>query len=135
MLARRAVTSPARLFLQGDSIMVSRYRLPAATFLVVVALLGSAWSQGANSGLPQAPQPATPPTQRAAFIDYSKPKSAFPNVLAPYSPKEVPPPDLVNTSRVAELLKDGRIMLSINDAVSLALENNLDLVLARYNLN
>jgi len=115
--------------------MVSRYRLPAATFLVVVALLGSAWSQGATSGLPQAPQPATPTTQRAAFIDYSKPKSAFPNVLAPYSPKEVPPPDLVNTSRVAELLKDGRIMLSINDAVSLALENNLDLVLARYNLN
>ncbi len=32
-------------------------------------------------------------------------------------------------------MRDGKIMLSMNDAVALALENNLDLVLARYNLN
>jgi outer membrane protein TolC len=32
-------------------------------------------------------------------------------------------------------MHDGKIMLSMNDAVALALENNLDLVLARYNLN
>src|SRR5205814_10121960 len=44
-------------------------------------------------------------------------------------------PDLTNTERIAQLLNNGRLMLSINDAVSLALENNLDLVLARYNLN
>ena len=32
-------------------------------------------------------------------------------------------------------MRDGKIMLSMNDAVALALENNLDIVLARYNLN
>lgn len=117
--------------------MVSR--LFAATLLVVfMTFAGSAWCQGSapqTAALPQTPQPAPASTQRAAFTDYSKPKSAFPNVIAPYTPREVPPADLANTARIAELLKEGKLMLSINDAVSLALENNLDLVLARYNLN
>ena len=32
-------------------------------------------------------------------------------------------------------MKDGKIYLSIDDAVALTLENNLDLDIARYNLN
>jgi outer membrane protein len=119
--------------------MVSRSRLFAATLLVVsICFAGYARGQESrtqSSALPQTPQPANGATQRAAFTDYSKPKPAFPNVIAPYTPKQVPLPDLANTARIAELLKDGKLMLSINDAVSLALENNLDLVLARYNLN
>ena len=47
----------------------------------------------------------------------------------------VPPPNLNNTDRIQQLLHDGKIMLSMNDAVALRSENNLDLVLARYNLN
>jgi hypothetical protein len=35
---------------------------------------------------------------------------------------------------VGPLLRDGKLMLSLNDAIALALENNLDLVIARYNL-
>src|SRR5207237_4707675 len=31
--------------------------------------------------------------------------------------------------------RDGKIMLSLNDAIALALENNLDLAIARYNLS
>src|SRR6202035_2305292 len=61
--------------------------------------------------------------------------SPFPNVIAPYRPNYVPPPNLNNTDRIQQLMHDGKIMLSMNDAVALALENNLDLVLARYNLN
>src|SRR6202035_4155707 len=61
--------------------------------------------------------------------------SPFPNVIAPYKPRYVPPPNLNNTDRIQQLMHDGKIMLSMNDAVALALENNLDLVLARYNLN
>ncbi|MGO9126349.1 MAG: TolC family protein [Terriglobales bacterium] len=87
--------------------------------------------------LPQAPQPAAAQVHAQPDIvkDYSKPRSQFPNVLAPYKPGVVPPPNLSNTSRIDQLLRDGKIMLSINDAVALALENNLDIVLARYNLN
>jgi outer membrane protein len=56
-------------------------------------------------------------------------------VLAPYKPGVVPPPNLSNTPRIDQLMRDGKIMLSINDAIALTLENNLDIVLARYNLN
>ena len=97
----------------------------------------SGWAQNAQT-LPQAPQPATASAaqyQQYAPVDYSKPRSQFPNVIAPYKPGYVPPPNLNNTDRIQQLMHDGKIMLSMNDAVALALENNLDLVLARYNLN
>jgi outer membrane protein TolC len=66
--------------------------------------------------------------------DYSKSKSSL-NPFAPYTPRPVPAPNFSNTSRIEQLLKDGQLMLSLNDAIALALENNLDLAIARYNLN
>src|SRR6202030_2003923 len=62
-------------------------------------------------------------------------KRAFPNVIAPYTAQDVPPPELSNTPRIEQLMQDGKIMLSMDDAVALALENNLDIGIARYNLN
>ena len=116
-----------------------------------IALAGvlsvSAWAQDAQpatqsspaeSVLPQAPQPTPAPApqpQHYTSVDYSKPRSQFPNIMAPYKPGYVPPPNLSNTDRIQQLMHDGKIMLSMNDAVALTLENNLDLVLARYNLN
>jgi outer membrane protein TolC len=64
-----------------------------------------------------------------------QPASHFPNPLGPYLAKQVPEPTFGNTPRVESLLKDGKLMLSLGDAVSLALENNLDLAIARYNLS
>jgi len=91
----------------------------------------------AGEALPQAPQPVAVPVPAQPDItrDYSKPRASFPNVLAPYKPGVVPPPNFSNTSRVDQLMHDGKIMMSINDAIALTLENNLDIVLARYNLN
>jgi len=81
--------------------------------------------------------PAAPSSHQHPFVveDYAKPKRAFPNVIAPYTPRHVPPPDLTNTPRIDQLMRDGKIYLSMDDAVSLALENNLDIGIARYNLN
>ena len=110
-------------------------RIVGIAFAGVLSLSG--WAQNAQT-LPQAPQPApasAPPSQQYTPVDYSKPRSQFPNVIAPYKPGYVPPPNLSNTDRIQQLMHDGKIMLSMNDAVALALENNLDLVLARYNLN
>src|SRR5213076_1918821 len=45
------------------------------------------------------------------------------------------PPNLSNTTRVEPLMQNGKLMLSMNDAIALALENNLDIAIARYNLN
>jgi outer membrane protein len=69
------------------------------------------------------------------FLDYSKPVPHFPNLVGPYLAREVPPPSFGNTPRIETLLKDGKIRLSLTDAVVLALENNLDLAIARFNLS
>jgi len=61
--------------------------------------------------LPAAAQQAIP--QTASQVDYSKPKSHFPNLFAPYMERSVPAPNLTNTSRIDLLMKDGRLMLSM----------------------
>jgi len=122
------------------------FRLKSAKRGIVAIAIASAlsiqgWAQNeqpAPPALPQAPQPtpaSAPQPQRYTSVDYAKPRSQFPNVIAPYKPGYVPPPDLTNTGRILQLMHDGKIMLSMDDAVALTLENNLDLVLARYNLN
>src|SRR5580700_5900754 len=87
----------------------------------------------AQSTPPATPQPAQP--QAVHLKDYSVPRSAFPRVLQPYETQQVPQPNLGNSPRIDSLMKDGKIYLSIDDAIALALENNLDLDIARYNLN
>ncbi|MGH9500306.1 MAG: TolC family protein [Terriglobales bacterium] len=105
--------------------------------LAVTSPAQQATSPAGDGALPQAPEPvaAPAPAQQNIAKDYSQPRSQFPNPLAAYSPATVPPPNLGNTSRIDGLMRDGKILLSINDAVALGLENNLDIVLARYNLN
>ncbi len=60
------------------------------------------------------------------------PKSHDP--LNAYSPSHVPEPSLANSPRLERLIHDGKLYLSLKDAIDLALENNLDLAIARYNL-
>src|SRR5262249_302919 len=68
------------------------------------------------------------------YREYVKPASHFPNLIAPYTPREVPAPSFGNTGRIESLLVNGKLRLSLSDAVALALENNLDLAISRYNL-
>lgn len=94
-----------------------------------------AQSQPASSSQAALPQaPASSQTHGFVVHDYTKPHRAFPNVIAPYTPSTVPAPDLTNTPRIDQLMRDGKIYLSMDDAVALALENNLDIGIARYNL-
>ncbi len=84
--------------------------------------------------LPQSvPAPAQP--QLVHMQDYSKPRSAFPHILQPYRSQDLPQPNMSNSPRIDALMHDGKIYLSIDDAVALTLENNLDIDIARYNLN
>jgi len=112
-----------------------------AAIMLASALAVSGWAQDSTQSAPPASSATAqtsvqaPQTQEFAVKDYSKPVSAFPNVVRPYLPRHVPPPNLSNTSRIGQLMHDGKIMLSIDDAVALALENNLDIGIARYNLN
>lgn len=113
-----------------------KYLLWLAGVAGLAGSLSVARAQDAQSGASAAAVPEAPkPAQQFVVTDYSKPTSAFPNPIAPYSPRHVPPPTLANTARIDQLLHDGKIMLSMDDAVALALENNLDIGIARYNLN
>lgn len=102
-----------------------------------------AQSQGQASSRTQPPsQPAAqtgaPATEAARDLrgvegpDYSKPKSQLPNFFAPYTPENIPEPMLTNSSRIDQLIQDGKLMLSLDDAISLALENNLNINVTRF---
>ena len=95
---------------------------------------------------PSAPAPATPPqatiAQQAQQVQQQPLAADQPfritmphsrNPLAPYRPSTVPPLDLKNSPRLYNLMRDGKLYLSLRDAIALAIENNLDLAYFRYN--
>jgi outer membrane protein len=85
---------------------------------------------------PAAPAPQNAPgTKTMPMVDYAKPVPQFPNPIAPYVPRHLPAPDLSNSPRIDDLMHDGKLYLSLDDAIALALEDNLDIAIARYNLN
>ena len=88
-------------------------------------------------GLPQAPAPklTEPLYLRPMGKDYTEPIPFLPNPLHDYTPTNYPAPRLSNTPDLRDLLRDGKIFLGLNDAVTLALENNYDIAIARINLD
>jgi outer membrane protein TolC len=61
----------------------------------------------------------------------------FPHLHDPfktYTPVNVPRNNLTNSVRLDQCIHDGKLYLSVDDAIDLALENNLDLAVSRYNL-
>jgi outer membrane protein len=99
----------------------------AAAATVCAAFTTASWGQDAAS----APAPSAP----LPVINYSKPVSHFPNPIGPYTARHLAAPNLSNTARIDQLMHDGKLYLSLSDAIALALENNLDIAIARYNLN
>jgi outer membrane protein len=122
------------------STVLTAFQRAAALFLAAI-MIPAGWAQDA-SPVPSAPsaqiqtQKAMPSKSQPFEVkEYSKPQSPFPNPLAPYTARHVAPPNLANTPRIDQLMHDGKLYISMNDAVALALENNLDIAIARYNLN
>jgi outer membrane protein TolC len=70
--------------------------------------------------------------QGAMRLQFEMPKSR--NPLHAYEPDTVPEPALSNSGRLDRLVKDGTLYITLKDAIDLALEDNLDLAIARYNL-
>ena len=106
----------------------------AAALALASALSVSSWAQTSQPAPPPA-QPPAPQPQQFRLGDYTKGRSHFPNPIGPYVPRNVSPPNLSNTSRIDQLMQNGKLMLSMDDAIALTLENNLDIAIARYNLN
>ena len=90
-----------------------------------------------DTSVPATPQPVLtePLYLRPTPRDFTQPRSHLWNPFAPYESTIVEPAKLTNSPRLHDLLKDGKIYLSLDDAVTLALENNFDIAIARYNLD
>jgi outer membrane protein len=88
-------------------------------------------------GLPPAPSPnyTQPLFMRPADRDFSKPNSYFPKIWNPYEPITVAAPVTTNSQRLDALVHNGKIYLSLADAIVLGLENNYDIAIQRYNLD
>jgi outer membrane protein len=88
-------------------------------------------------GLPQAPTPklTQPLFLRPTLKDYSRGELGLPDPLRWYTPTTYPAPRLSNSPRLDDLLRDGKIYLSLSGAVTLALENNYDIAISRINLD
>ncbi|MCU1238181.1 MAG: outer rane efflux protein, partial [Candidatus Solibacter sp.] len=68
-----------------------------------------------------APQPVT--TERGGILG---------RVTGPYRPVTEPSNNLANSTRIESLLRAGNLYLSLQDAIALSLENNLDIAIQRY---
>jgi outer membrane protein TolC len=76
-----------------------------------------------------AQQPSQPGPK--VTLDYTR-TDWFPKFFEPYQQPLVPEPPMSNSERLRALTADGKIRLSVEDAVALALENNLDIAVARF---
>lgn len=104
----------------------------ARGFTAVCAALALSLATAAQ----QQQQPSSPSSlsSQQSLNSYVKPNSHLPNPVAPYTAHQVPAPNFANSARIDSVFKDGTMYLSLSDAVALALENNLDIAIARYNL-
>ena len=128
---------------------IERVAVLVLSLVLIFGVTTSCLAQDASSSSSQAPaaqQPSTPPPPAPSaaaaeskpapkLTDYSRRRSHIPDPIAPYISRPVVPAFLGNSPRIDQLLQNGKIMLSLDDAIALALENNLDLAIARYNLS
>jgi outer membrane protein len=56
----------------------------------------------------------------------------FSRLVSPYKPRNVSPVNFQNSQRIFDLMRAGQLYLSLDDAIALAIENNLDIELERF---
>ncbi|HTA56779.1 MAG TPA: TolC family protein [Candidatus Baltobacteraceae bacterium] len=110
----------------------------------------SAVLAGILAGAPASPvlaqDPAPAPASKQASLQggvpislglnkfhYTNSPGLWPNITAPYKTWYVNPGALSNSPRLEQLIQSGKMNLSLQDAIALALENSMDIVVQRYN--
>jgi outer membrane protein len=78
-----------------------------------------------QASLGQTSQPQKP--------DYSTNPKWFPHMLSPYKQQPIPPPDLTNSKTLSDMIREGKIELSLQQLAAMVIENNLKLAVDRYN--
>src|SRR5271166_661814 len=133
--------------LGDESMSVSKHVKSAKLLALLIIWLLAAASLAQNPspqttvppGPPLTPLPQAPMPQRNQHLysdqDYSRGKKQWPSPFVVYTVREVAPLNVANSGRTDHLLIDGKMYLSLNDAVAMALEDNLDIGIQRYNLS
>jgi outer membrane protein len=108
-------------------------------FLLASGTISPAYAQSPAQNPPSNPAPAVSTSTIApvsslglAKHDFTHGPRAFPTLLDPYRPISIESPELTNSPRIDQLIHDGKLSLSLQDAIELALENNLDIAIQRY---
>jgi outer membrane protein len=100
------------------------------------SLFGQAPGQPATAPQAQPATPLAPPQPKTITTnlgrDFTLVKPVWPNPLAPYKWSPIPAPQFVNSPRLAQRIQNGKLMLTLQDAIELALENNTDILIQRY---
>ena len=139
---RKYSTSPAirrRAVFVVDRHSATRWaRALLAAFLAGTLAAGSvppAFAQSQVQNPPAAPQaPSFAPVSSLGLAkhDFSRGPKAFPDLFNPYRSTKLEGPVLTNSPRIDQLVHDGKLALSLQDAIELALENSLDISVERY---
>jgi outer membrane protein len=110
------------------------YRATLAVCLAIftsLAPVAPALAQQEPSAAPAQPQPGVRVIP-VSNLDYSQGKPWYPHILEPYRPLSVPEPVLTNAPKIEEMIQYGKLRISLQDAIDLALQNNLDIAIERY---
>jgi outer membrane protein len=149
--SRHNSSSLPKLFVTWSRRHGRRLLLKLQATIAILSLLGGCMPLPAAAQQPQAAAAATPPApglppaplpnytqplfMRPGNSDFSKSHKAFPNFLKTWEPTAVDAPVTTNSQRLDGLVHNGKIYLSLADAIVLGLENNYDIAIQRYNLD
>lgn len=126
----------------------NRLRASAAILLTLSATMPPGYAQQAKTAPPQhekaaselpaapVPVPTAPSPLRTSDRNFAKPFGSWlRDPINVYRPTNIPMASFTNSVRLADLVKNGKIYLSLSDAIALAIENNYDIAIARYDLD
>jgi outer membrane protein len=107
--------------------------------ILTVGTLPSAKAQSAGaaqtpSGEPKPPNSPSPTVSLdSSKYQFRRAPQGFPNLIAPYRPISINEPGVANAPKLEQMIHDGKLELTLQDVVELALANNMDIVVSRYN--
>ena len=107
--------------MQGEEYVMKLRRLCCLAATAALAMVLGAAILGAQQSAPS----------QSATIDF-KSNRWFPNLAGPYFSPSMPEVRLSNSERIHTLMREGKLRLSVEEAIALALENNLDIAVARF---
>jgi outer membrane protein len=125
-------------------LLAARYVLAVLlAALLVAGPLSPAFAQSPAQNPPSNPAPAPSPAPQGSPIapvsslglakyNFTNGPKAFPSLLKPYQQIQVDQPVITNSPRLDQLIHDGKLELTLQDAVELALENSMDIAVQRY---